>query len=222
VTDDIDVLRHPRARRMRLAVHPATGRVRLTLPKGASLRAGLAWARTQQEWIARQQARLPARVGFDDGTEIPFRGAPLRIDWCETRPRTPRREADRLLCGGPRESLAGRVERWLRRQALTLLSEETAAIAARGGVAVTRVGIGDPRSRWGSCSSSGAIRYSYRLILAPDFVWRATVAHEVAHRFHMDHSPAFHRLAAELLGEDPGPARDWLRRNGAALHAVGR
>jgi predicted metal-dependent hydrolase len=86
---------------------------------------------------------------------------------------------------------------------------------------VARVGVGDPLSRWGSCSSSGGIRYSWRLILAPDWVRRATVAHEVAHRVHMNHSPAFHALVADLLGADPKPARSWLRSNGPLLHRIG-
>jgi predicted metal-dependent hydrolase len=94
--------------------------------------------------------------------------------------------------------------------------------AGRANVAVTAVQVGDPRSRWGSCSYSGTIRYSWRLILAPDFVMRATVAHEVAHRVHMDHSPAFHAKVAEIYGADPKPARLWLRANGAKLHGFGR
>ena len=84
--------------------------------------------------------------------------------------------------------------------------------------AAGRVGVGDPRSRWGSCASSGAIRYSWRLILAPPDVRRATVAHELAHLLHMDHSAAFHAAHARILGADPRPARAWLRANGAGLH----
>jgi len=84
------------------------------------------------------------------------------------------------------------------------------------------VTIGDPKGRWGSCASSGAIRYSWRLILAPGWVRRATVAHEVAHRVHMNHAPVFHALVAELLEDHPTPARAWLRTHGAALHWFGR
>ena len=103
-----------------------------------------------------------------------------------------------------------------------MLTEETREFAAKGGVMAAKVGVGDPVSRWGSCSSSGTIRYNWRLILAPDFVRRATVAHEVAHLVHLNHGPDFHALVEELLGEDPRPARHWLRGNGASLHAVGR
>jgi len=89
-------------------------------------------------------------------------------------------------------------------------------------VKVSKVGVGDPVSRWGSCSASGTIRYSWRLVLAPDFVRRATVAHEVAHRVHLNHGRDFHALVATLLGADPAPARAWLRREGAGLHRFGR
>ena len=112
--------------------------------------------------------------------------------------------------------------RRLKAQALETLDRETRELAAKAGVPCVRVGIGDPVSRWGSCSSSGTIRYSWRLIMAPEFVRHATVAHEVAHLVHLDHSPRFHALVETLLGADPKPARLWLRREGAALHRVGR
>jgi len=222
LTGDIEIVRHARARRMRLAVDPRDGKVRLTLPPRASLKNGLAWAEEQRGWIAAQQARLPGTLPLGPGARFPFRGDEIEVAHVPAAPRTPRLEGDRLVCGGPRDGLERRVERWLRGEALRVLSDETAEYAARAGVIVTRVSIGDPRGRWGSCASSGAIRYSWRLILAPAHVRRATVAHEVAHRIHMNHSPAFHRLVETLFEADPTPARQWLRRNGASLHWVGR
>jgi predicted metal-dependent hydrolase len=222
LTEGIEVVRNARARRTRLSVDPRDGRVRLTLPPRASLRKALAWAEEHSAWIAAQRARVPEAQPFLPGARIPFEGGELEIVWDAAGPRTPRHDGERLSCGGPIESLGRRVERWLRAEALRVLSEETAEYAARAGVSVSRVAIGDPRGRWGSCASSGVIRYSWRLILAPDHVRRATVAHEVAHRVHMNHAPAFHRLVALLYEADPAPAREWLRRNGAALHRVGR
>jgi len=207
---------------MRLAVDPRDGRIRLTLPPRASLKKGLAWAEEQSGWIAAQQARLPEMRPLTPGAYFPLAGRETEIVSVPSAPRTPKLDGGTLICGGPREGLERRVERWLRAEALRVLSAETAEYAERAGVIVTRVSVGDPRGRWGSCASSGAIRYSWRLILAPDFVRRATVAHEVAHRIHMNHSPVFHRLVAELYEADPGPARAWLRRNGAGLHWIGR
>jgi predicted metal-dependent hydrolase len=126
-----------------------------------------------------------------------------------------------LEVGGPIEGVSRRVIAWLRRAALKQFESETRAIAIQAGVTVGRVSIGDPKARWGSCSASGDIRYAWRLILAPPSVLSSTVAHEVAHRLHMDHSPAFRAAEARLYGADPEPARDWLRRHGAGLYWLG-
>jgi predicted metal-dependent hydrolase len=206
---------------MRLRVDTRTRSVLLTVPRRVSQRRALAWAATHRDWLEAALAAIPDRTPIVPGSLVPLVGAPRRIDWAPERPRRIEVEADRLLAGGPVEGLESRILRWLRAEALDLLRRETAEFAAKAGVSVTRVGVGDPASRWGSCSSSGAIRYSWRLIMAPDFVRRATVAHEVAHLVHLDHSPRFHFLVEQLLGEDPKPARRWLKREGASLHRIG-
>ena len=217
----LTVRRVATARAMRLAVDPRDGTVRLTLPPRGSERRGRAWAETQRAWIERALAALPAPRRIVPGATMPFRGADLLIDWRADAPRAPRREDGRLILGGPAEGVARRVLGWARGEARALLETETRAVAVRAGVGVGRVTVGDPRSRWGSCSARGDIRYSWRLVLAPPFVLTATVAHEVAHRLHMDHGAAFHAAERDVLGTDPAPARTWLRTHGAALHRVG-
>ena len=206
---------------MRLRVDPRTGAVVLTLPKRASERKALQWAAGHRTWVEAALADLPKPVPLAPGGEISLYGLPHRIEWSERAPRVPKVHDGRIVVGGPAEALEARLIRWLKRQARILLDTETREFAAKAGVAVNRIGVGDPLSRWGSCSSSGAIRYSWRLILAPDWVRRATVAHEVAHRVHMNHGPQFHALVEELLGLDPKPERLWLRRHGAGLHRIG-
>jgi predicted metal-dependent hydrolase len=207
---------------MRLRVDRRTGEVVLTIPNRASRRKALAWAESHRAWIEAQLAEVAPATPLVAGAELPLYGRPHRIDWSRDRPRTPRLDGEKLIVGGPPEGLEARLLRWLRRHALDILAAETAEFAASAGVEVKRVGVGDPLSRWGSCSAAGGIRYSWRLILAPDWVRRATVAHEVAHRVHMNHGPDFHRLVERLLGSDPKPARLWLRRHGPLLHRVGR
>ncbi|MEH3122771.1 MAG: SprT family zinc-dependent metalloprotease [Sphingomonas phyllosphaerae] len=222
MSEEIAVVRNPRARRTRLSFDPVSGQARLTLPPRASLAKALAWARAQDAWIAHQRDRLPQARPFVPGATIPVDGQSLTIDWRSDAPRQPVASDERLVLGGPLESVPRRVEAWLRRRALVLLEQDTALYAARAGVTVSGVAVGDPRGRWGSCAHHGAIRYSWRLVLAPPEVRRATAAHEVAHRVHMNHAPAFHALVAELFGRDPAPERQWLRTNGAALHWFGR
>lgn len=220
--DELDIVRKATARRMKLTVDPRTGRVRLVLPRTAALAPALDWAEAHRGWIERQRARLPQPWPITPGMTVPFAGADHLLDWAEDHPRKPQLAEGRLLIGGPLDLLPARLLRWMRGEAQRLLDQETRDIAASRDISIAQVSVGDPRSRWGSCSSSGDIRYSWRLILAPDFVRRATVAHEVAHRVHMDHSRAFHRLAAELFEADPAASRDWLRHHGARLYWFGR
>ena len=219
---ELDIVRHPTARTLKLSFDPLTGRARLTLPRRAALAPALAWAEGKKAWLAAQQARLPEARPFAPGAVLPVSDEALTIVWQAGARRGVRREGDTLTLQGPVETVARRVETWLKREALAVLSRETAESAALAKVGVAKVAVGDARGRWGSCASSGVIRYSWRLLLAPGWVRRATVAHEVAHRVHMNHGPAFHALVADLLGTDPTPAREWLRRHGAGLHWFGR
>jgi predicted metal-dependent hydrolase len=211
-----------RARAMRLRIDRRNGAVILTVPRRVSHRKALEWAAGHRAWIENQLAQIAPLAKLAHNAELPLYGEPHRIVWNAGAPRLPKLEPGRLVVGGPEENLEARIVRWLRRHAAEMLSRETQEFAAKAGVAVSRVGVGDPLSRWGSCSSSGAIRYSWRLILVPDWVRRATVAHEVAHRVHMNHGSDFHALVERLLGVDPKPARLWLRRHGAALHRIAR
>jgi predicted metal-dependent hydrolase len=210
------------ARRMRLSVDPRDGAVRLSLPVRAPLRAALEWAEGQRAWVEETLAGLPQARPILPGAVIPFEGGTLAIDWQPRAGRALRIEEARLVLGGAEESVGPRVLRWLRREALVRLERETLAMGVRAGVGIGTVSVGDPRARWGSCSCSGDIRYAWRLILAPVAVREATVAHEVAHRLHMDHGPAFHAAVERLLGRDPKAERAWLRKHGAALYWVGR
>ncbi|WP_232307423.1 M48 family metallopeptidase [Sphingobium chungbukense] len=214
----VRVRRSARAKAYRLSLDHARGELRLSLPTRANLQRALGWAQEHEGWVRSQLARQPARVMLGDGAVFPLEGREVRIGWIEGASRTIRLEEDRLLLGGAVESVAPRVLRWLRMRAKAVLETESHAMARDNGLTVASVGIGDPRSRWASCASSGVIRYSWRLILCPPEVRRATVAHELAHLLHMDHSPAFHAAHKRILGADPRPARAWLRAHGTALH----
>jgi predicted metal-dependent hydrolase len=218
----LEVIRRSGMRRMNLRIDAKRGRVCLTLPRFAPLGPAMRWVSEKKSWVEAQLAAMPGSEPIQPGMIIQCGDASYRLDWDETAPRTPRIEGGSLRVGGPHSALSPRVMRWLKRQALDRLSAETLLVGARAGVSIEKVGIGDTSSRWGSCSASGTIRYSWRLILAPDFVLKATVAHEVAHRIHMNHGAEFHALVAELLGVDPKPARVWLRKHGSGLHSFGR
>lgn len=212
------LVHHAQSRRYKLIFDGARGELRLTLPRRANAARALKWASEQQDWLHEQvgKSAVPVRVG--PGVPVPVFGVERRIDWSAVAPRAVRLEGELLKVGGPEETVGRRIERWLKAEALDLMARESHEIATRAGLRVGRIGVGDPRSRWGSCTHDGDLRYSWRLVLAPDHVRRATVAHEVAHLRHMDHGPDFHALVADLHDGDVGAARAWLRREGRSLH----
>ncbi len=218
----VAVRRLANARRLRLRIDHDRQLLRLTLPTRGSARAALRWAGEQRAWVEQQLAAEPGSIPYVDGATIPFRGEPLTICWHEGARRGVQRVGAKLQVGGPHPSLARSIERWLLAAAREELSAETARIAALAGVSVRSVATGDAATRWGSCSSAGVIRYSWRLILAPPEVLRFVVAHEVAHRLHMDHSLAFKGAEQRLFGGSVSDARRLLRELGPALRRVGR
>lgn len=213
---------HPRARRLRLRLDPDNHRLLLTCPPRSSRKAAIDWAVGQRPWVEAELAKLPPGNPFAPGETIPFEGAETRLDWDPEGSRLVRHGGDRIASGGPRDGFERRILAWLKRRARDVLSAETAEFALKAGVSIKSVGIGDASSRWGSCSASGAIRYNWRLILAPPEVRRWVVAHEVAHRIHMNHGPAFKALETELFDGDIDAARAMLKLVGPRLKRVGR
>jgi predicted metal-dependent hydrolase len=119
---------------------------------------------------------------------------------------------------GPRSSEAAALERLLRgearRRALELLVRYEPAVGARP----ERVRIADPVTRWGSASTTGTISFSWRLALAPGFVFEYVAVHELCHLLEPNHSPRFWAHVARTL-PDYARGRSWLREHGVALRS---
>lgn len=210
------------ARRMRLRLDESRGLLKLTCPQRMSRRKALAWAGEQREWVEAQLARLQPAEPLAPGWSIPLEGQDIELVWSPGEGRTPRLVDGELRCGGPETAFPKRVEAFLKRLALDRLSRETAEFAAKAGVSVRSVSVGDASTRWGSCSAERRIRYSWRLILAPPDARRYVVAHEVAHLSHLNHGAEFKALETKLFGGDIAAARALLRRAGPRLKRIGR
>ena len=216
--------RHSRARRYTLRIHAASRDVVLTMPPRGSVKQAREFAQKNGAWIAARLRRLPDAMPFAHGTLLPLRGVSHRIDhrkstrgtvWIETGADMP------LLCvAGGAPHLSRRVRDFLKREAKRDLETASGTAAQALGVTVKRVSVRDQSSRWGSCSSTGVLSYSWRLILAPSFVLDYLAVHEVAHLIEMNHSRRFWRLV-EKICPDMGRAKAWLDAHGADLHRFG-
>ena len=79
-------------------------------------------------------------------------------------------------------------------------------------VRVRQVEIKHWRQKWGCCSAAGVVSFNWRLMLAPAWVADYVVVHELAHRRHMDHSPAFWQLLHRHFPQ-AAAAKQWFRQH---------
>src|SRR5262249_33758651 len=121
---------------------------------------------------------------------------------------------------GDQAHLGRRVRDFLMRLAREEMTRRSRLYAARINKRVARVTVRDTKSRWGSCSATGCLSFSWRLIFAPEAVLDYVVAHEVAHLAEMNHGPRFWRVVQTLTSDFTTP-RAWLNRHRNRLLAYG-
>lgn len=210
--------RTAQARRMTMRLAPDGTEVRITLPRWGRTDDAIDFARKRSSWLAGQLAAVPEAAELGHGATLPYLGEPRTISHDPTAPRRIRLEEDLLHVGGPAESLSARLTRWLEGEARRLLTEDLTHYCAVAEQPVPRLMLSRARRRWGSCAHDGTIRINWRLVMAPEFVRRSVVAHEVAHLVHFDHSPDFHAVLAEIYEHDLSAANRWLKRQGRQLY----
>jgi predicted metal-dependent hydrolase len=226
------IRRSERARRARILVD-GDG-VEVVVPRRFPLREVEPFVEEKRAWIERTLKRLRETVAelpaarVEDGGLVPYLGENLRlavrVEPGRRREHVARRgdvlrvalpaDAERLLPadGALRKAL----EHWYRKRARAEVAPRLDAACARAGSSYTRLQIRGQRTRWASCSSSGAMSFNWRLLLAPAEILDYVVEHEVAHLELLDHSPRFWRLLASR-SPDWREHEAWLRRHGHAL-----
>jgi predicted metal-dependent hydrolase len=190
--------------------------VEVVLPRRAPEREAAAAITELRPWIERRMHELErARaVVVSRGDTVPYLDTALRLVGQPGRTRVHRR-GDRLLVpAGPEKLVA--LERWYRRAARDEIAPRLEQACTRTGRSFTKLTIRGQRTRWASCSRSGAMSFNWRLLLAPERVLDYVVWHEVCHLDVMDHSPRFWALLGRHCPEYREHAR-WLRRHGATL-----
>lgn len=207
--------RSARARRITLRISQIDGRVTLTLPKRLAAREALDFARSKEDWIRHHLEARGADINVGFGAQIPFGGQQLRV--VPGTGRSVRIGTEEIAVPGSSDRVGAKLGAYLKQVARDRLAGACDEYASRLGYSYSRITMRDTRSRWGSCTSDGALMFSWRLIMVPPPILDYVAAHEVAHLAEMNHSPAFWAGVERIYGPYK-EARRWLRTEGNAVH----
>ena len=217
-----------RARRVSLRVDRAKGEVLAIAPSPRRLAEAVAFARERHAWLAERAADLKPPTILAPGLGLALFGKACQLGHAPGRASL---EGDgwergaRLKLGADEAAYGAAIVGLVKREAREWFAPRLAKHCGVLEVETPRFGLGDPSSRWGSCTPAdsrraASIRLSWRLALAPPEVADYVAAHECAHLLQANHSPAFWAEVRRLVG-DPRPHRAWLRAHGADLHRFG-
>jgi predicted metal-dependent hydrolase len=239
---DYTLRRSPRARTLRVLIHPQRGVV-VTIPSSA--RRGWAaperhvesflgqrepWLRRHLARQARDRADLAARGGLRDGATLRYRGDLHRLRIEPARHGVRRSGVERVggveedeivvrLASSDQRSIGDILEAWFKPLARAAIEREVARHATAMRVTPVSIGVRDQQTRWGSASRQGRLSFSWRLILAPPEALETVVVHELAHLRVFGHGPAFWDVVTSRRA-DHAHWRRWLHDHSHELHGA--
>lgn len=223
----VEVRRHPKARRLTLRVSRTRRAVIVTLPTQCDLGEAGSFVHRHIDWVKERLGNLPDPVPFAHRQVMPLRGTPHRIVFVQpqrgrgvVQMHKPTRGFKEIRVAVSDDNGPQRLRHWLFKQARKDLEARVLLHAEHLRVRPKKVSVRDQTSRWGSCSSTGALSFSWRLVMAPPFVLDYVAAHEVAHLREMNHGPRFWALVDEAVPH-MDEAKEWLQIYGMDLHRYG-
>ncbi len=184
--------------------------ISISIPRITSASSALKFLEQKRGWIEKIYARAPKKEKLRDGDTISVCGT----DFVVTSQNLSGKNC--MIIGGAPEFFERRCRDKIKEIFLAEVKNIIKTVPPE--FRPKHISIRDTTSRWGSCSSTGTISFSWRLAFAPYDVMRYVVMHELAHKKYMDHSPAFWSQVSKLYGEGVGRAKLWLSNHGGELH----
>lgn len=210
---------HKLAKRMKLRYDASCDHAVITMPPRTNQKEAINFATRHLEWLEKQRKNAPERIYLYPDFTIPYKGKKRQITHYPDEKADVTITDDNIYVGGPTAGVSVRLENYLKKQARDAISPLADSMAAKLKMSFKRIQIRDTKSRWGSCSSTGTLSFSWRLIMTPPEILEYVVAHEISHLVEMNHSPAFWRTV-DLLVSDAQASRKWLRSEGNQLMLI--
>ena len=219
----VKVIENDRAKRLTLRLLPNGKGLKVTTPSHVSDDEIESFVGRNRNWAASKLSRMPDATTLEIGNTILYQGIEHKIISSGTtrgviEPRVLGNEYVLSVPGEP-SAVPRKLLSYLKKQARIELNRVVADHAATINVRPKKIRITDTTSRWGSCSTTRTLSFSWRIIMAPPEVLDYLAAHEVAHLVEMNHSPNFWAVTKKLC-PNTDIHKTWLKRHGSKLHAI--
>lgn len=219
-------LKRSRSRR-NLALKIQQGQLVVHAPWRLSERDIQRFVEQKREWIERhierQQQQLAGLVPrqWQTGERLRWLSEPLTLVVQHASRKQIKREAHQLIATMTPRSHADHEPRtlvvnWYKQQAQQWLDDFFAQWPRHHGLNPSGWSVGDFRSKWGHCTRKGELKFTWKLWIAPEWVVRNVVIHELCHLREFNHSAKFWQLVAQH-SPDYKEAEKWLRRHGMTV-----
>ena len=214
------------ARKLRVRV--GIDGVEVVRPDGRNILEIEMFLKSSRDWIMNQlerieQLRLVRKPFIKNEDAILFRGvmAPIRVEGTARRKGTNKVLYEngqfKIILGiQSNTSAADSLENWLRKKAKEEIRKQIDVLTGKLGRYPHKIYVMGQKTKWGNCSALKNLSFNWRLIMAPDFVLRYLVTHEVVHLEVPDHSKRFW-LTVQSLCPEMDRARQWLVANSDRL-----
>lgn len=202
-------------KRLSLRISPIDGSLSLSLPPSFDQKKAISFIKSHEQWIRKTFAQLILPQKINIGASIPIEG--VKAELCHASSRFVHLDGNRLAIPKSNAPLGPQVAGFLKTLARDRLVLACDYYAAKLGQSYSKITLRDTRTRWGSCTHDKRLMFSWRLVMAPPHILHYVAAHEVAHLIHMNHSPAFWQVVADLFPQWKS-SRHWLQKEGVSLH----
>lgn len=221
MTIKIDQIIRTRRKTIALIIRP-DGSLLIRAPLRASNRSIQEFVSRNAQWIEKTRAKIkavapPPPRQYLPGETFEYLGNTYSLEIVPDQKKSLLLEEGKFrLAAAVQDKAAVVFERWYREQARQILSERVEFHARQNGFRYSRIGITSARTRWGSCSATGTLSFSWRLIQAPMEAVDYVVVHELVHTVIHDHSRRFWTMLEQTM-PDYRERRTWLKSNGHRL-----
>ena len=136
---------------------------------------------------AKERASKYSFAGLEEGCKLLYFGQIVDVKLTEGNTKL----RDGILYVPNKPNRRDHVIRMMKRDLKKFLLNNIPVYETALHVKAASVKVGSAKTRWGSCSSTNNLNFSYRLAMCPPVVINYVIVHELSHIRHHDHSARF-------------------------------